>query len=81
MAVHPDQQHTHNVRGDAVMYGPGHFNHKGNIVKTLKYGKTTVYICDDSCAKTQEEEKKVLEDLRLATWAVINEKIEKGEKV
>ncbi|WP_144940175.1 hypothetical protein [Paenibacillus sp. 32O-W] len=54
---------------------------KGNIVETYQIGKTTVHICDDHVAKTQEEIEKVIDEMHTAGWKIIESAAEKGEAI
>jgi len=44
-----------------------------NIVKTYQYGNTTVRIASNAFAKTPEEKEKVIRDMHMAGWAIIEE--------
>ncbi|QJD87879.1 hypothetical protein [Cohnella herbarum] len=52
-----------------------------NIVKTYKFGNSTVHIADNFVAKTPDDIKKVLDRYHAAGWAIIEELIAKGEPV
>ncbi|MGG1672904.1 hypothetical protein ACIFOE_20150 [Paenibacillus sp. NRS-1783] len=49
------------------------------IVKTYKFGETTVHISDSHIAKTQEERDRVDAEIATAAWACIQDAIEEGE--
>lgn len=68
MAVPQREEHKHNPGRD-----------EGMIVKTYKFGETTVHISDSHIAKTQEERDRVDAEIATAAWACIQDAIEEGE--
>ncbi len=44
-----------------------------NIVETYQYGKTTVRIASNAFVKTHEEKEKVIREMHMAGWAIIEE--------
>lgn len=82
-AVHTSLLHKHRPRGDAAVHQnkPEKPENESTIVKTYQLGNTKVQICCDHFAKTPEEAEKVIKDMHVAGWAIIDELVRKGEDV
>jgi|GEM_PF-1216655 len=71
MAVHPAVPHKHRAGGGSSM--KSRQLEEPNIVKVYHYGNTTVRIASNAFARTPEEKEKVIHDMHMAGWAIIEE--------
>lgn len=68
--------HKH-VAGGGSRVKTGRETEKPDIVQTYQYGKTTVHIASNSFVKTPEEKERVIREMHMAGWAIIQEMYQK----
>lgn len=65
--------HMHGYGGDPVI--------EGNVVETFKSGNTTIRICDDYVARTEDDIHRILEQFHKAGWAIVRKLYAEGKPV
>lgn len=73
MAVPQPDQHKHNPGRDVPMSKIKELP-EGNIVETYQFGPTTVHICDDFIVQSPSQIAKVIREMHLIGWEIINSK-------
>ncbi|WP_145047902.1 hypothetical protein [Paenibacillus xylanexedens] len=77
MAVPQLDPHKHNPGRDVPMPIQTKELPAGNVVETYQFGVTTVHICDDFIAQTPMQIAKVIREMHVAGWAILqNQKSE-----
>lgn len=72
MVVHRSVLHKHVTGGGSKMKTAGKFD-EPIIVETYQYGDTTVRIASNAFVKTPEEKEKVIRDMHMAGWTILEE--------